>query len=197
MSKYFPGYRVGSMTLIDIAKKVSYKGNVWRVLCDCGRESEKRVSDFWKLQACSYACPLHKTRRAYPLGSRKEYMAWKDMLRRCLDSGHPSYADYGGRGITVYEGWVDNFHAFYEHVGAAPARHSIDRVDNNKGYEPNNVRWATRKTQSNNRRNTVYITANGQTKSLTEWAEHLGVAYDKLYYRYQYGWTHEDIVNRP
>jgi len=197
MSKYFPGYRVGSMTLIDIAKKVSYKGNVWRVLCDCGMESEKQVSDFWKLQSCSYVCPLHKTGRVYPLGSRKEYIAWKDILRRCIDSGHPSYENYGGRGITVCEEWVGNFHAFYEHVGAAPARHSIDRIDNNKGYEPGNVRWATTKIQCNNRRNTVYITANGQTKSLAEWAEQLGVVYSKLFYRYQHGWTHEDIVNRP
>lgn len=185
------------MTLINIAKKVSYKGNVWRVLCDCGAESEKQVSDFWKLQACSYTCPLHKTRRVCPLGSRKEYIAWKDLLRRCIDSEHPSYASYGGRGITVCKEWVDNFHAFYEHVGAAPARHSIDRIDNNKGYEPGNVRWATMKTQCNNRRDTVYITANGQTKSLAEWAEQLGAVYSKLFWRYQHGWAHDDIVNRP
>ena len=184
------------MTLINITKKVSYRGNTWKVICDCGMESEKRVSDFHKLQTCSYVCPLHKTCRVHPVGSRKEYTAWKDMLRRCLDTNNPAYANYGGRGITVYEGWVNSFHLFYGYMGAAPAKHSIDRVNNDKGYEPGNVRWATQKTQSNNKRNTVSITANGQTKTLSEWADQLGVSYDKLYYRYQHGWAHEDIVNK-
>jgi hypothetical protein len=82
-----------------------------------------------------------------------EYRAWKCMLTRCLNSGRPDWDDYGGRGVTVCAEWQRSFSAFFAHVGHKPSpRHSLDRIDNDRGYEPGNVRWATPEQQANNRR---------------------------------------------
>lgn len=197
MKRYKEGDKIGLMTLVRLHEKVSYGANKWVVLCDCGKESVKSASDFWKLQACSYTCPLHKTRAVYPKNTKKERHAWLDIKSRCFDPNHASYHLYGGRGITMCGEWADNFVAFYRHIGPAPSRkHSVDRIDNDKGYEPGNVRWATQKVQSNNRTNTVLITANGKTQPLAVWAEELGQAHSKLYWRYTHGWSHEDIINK-
>lgn len=82
-----------------------------------------------------------------------EYRAWLDMKQRCLNPKHKFYPDYGGRGITVHPAWIDDFMAFYKHVEPRPTkRHSLDRICVNGNYEPGNVRWATKKQQSRNRR---------------------------------------------
>jgi len=80
-----------------------------------------------------------------------EYQAWQNMRARCMNAAHPKYARYGGRGITVCPEW-DSFPAFFDHIGPRPsADHSLDRIDNERGYEPGNVRWATRREQQLNR----------------------------------------------
>lgn len=87
------------------------------------------------------------------LSNTPEYKCWQQIKARCLNPNHRAYADYGGRGITVHETWVNDFVAFLDHVGPRPSRrHSLDRIDNNRGYEPGNVRWASPKRQNNNRR---------------------------------------------
>lgn len=81
-----------------------------------------------------------------------EYKVWCGMKRRCLNKNDPSYAGYGAKGVTICDEWVHSFQAFYDHVGERPsAEHSIDRIDNSKGYEIGNVRWATKLQQSVNR----------------------------------------------
>lgn len=92
-------------------------------------------------------------RKTHGLSHTPEYAAWRDLKSRCLNPNHIAYPDYGGRGITVYEPWVHDFVAFYEHVGPRPSDdHTLDRLDNDKGYEPGNVAWRTWGVQQNNRR---------------------------------------------
>jgi hypothetical protein len=82
-----------------------------------------------------------------------EYRTWDAMKTRCLNPKSANYPDWGGRGITIYEPWVQDFQSFYAYVGPRPSpSHSIDRIDNDRGYEPGNVRWATKAQQSDNRR---------------------------------------------
>ncbi len=83
-----------------------------------------------------------------------EYKAWISMKKRCYNKNHPHYADYGGRGISVHPEWIHDAAAFIEHVGMRPSdKHSINRMDNDRGYEPGNVVWSTQDVQCRNRRN--------------------------------------------
>lgn len=113
------------------------------------------------------------------------------MKRRCDNPKNISYANYGGRGITVCPEWRDNFEAFLRDMGPRPAGHSLDRIDNDKPYEPGNVRWATRGTQANNTRANRRITHSGVTKTLSQWAHEIGVPVVTLHRRLADGWTLE------
>lgn len=82
-----------------------------------------------------------------------EYQCWQNIKKRCFNVRHPQYADYGARGITMHPAWVSNFKAFLGHVGPKPHPGvSLDRIDNDKGYCPGNLRWATPRVQNNNKR---------------------------------------------
>lgn len=99
------------------------------------------------------------------------YSRWSSMRRRCYKKTDPKYPRYGGRGIAVCKRWQD-FGLFFKDMGHPPtAAHSIDRIDVNGPYSPDNCRWATQKVQQNNRRNTTLIKIDGITKPLTQWAE--------------------------
>lgn len=115
----------------------------------------------------------------------KLYNVWRGVKKRCLNPNHYAYHQYGGRGITICDEWISNFQAFYEwalnngyRVGL-----TLDRINNNGNYEPNNCRWATWKEQGNNRRTNVFVTFNGKTKSMSQWADELGITREALYRR--------------
>ena len=111
-----------------------------------------------------------------------ERSAWYAMKRRCFDRSHESYDRYGGRGITVCEAWVHSFDAFYHDVGPRPGpEYSLDRYpDNNGNYQPGNVRWATRTEQMRNTRHNRILTFQGQSRTMVEWAEIIGIAGETL-----------------
>jgi len=116
-----------------------------------------------------------------------EYGVWEAMRSRCLNPNMPFYKYYGGRGITICNEWLNSFDAFYRDVGPRPDGYTIERVNNDGNYEPNNVRWASRAEQGQNRReasDAVKITYNGETRTMAEWARHLDVPYQMLYHRW-------------
>jgi hypothetical protein len=121
------------------------------------------------------------------------------MLQRCYNPHHASYPYYGGRGITVCLEWQQSFMAFYTDMGPRPTpRHSIERKNNDLGYEPTNCRWATRKEQVRNRRRNRFITFQGQTLCLTDWAEVTGINASTLSHRFHAGWDIEAMLTiRP
>lgn len=122
------------------------------------------------------------------------------MLQRCHNPRHPKFHLYGGRGITVAAEWHgrDGFAAFRAHIGPRPSlKHSVDRIDNSRGYEPGNVRWATQHEQMLNTRRTVWITAFGKTLTLDGWAVETGIRRRTLEWRREQGWDSERIVSQP
>ena len=98
------------------------------------------------------------------------------MIRRCNEEQHYNYKNYGGRGIKVCERWMSDFWNFVEDMGEKPSQaYSLDRIDNDGNYSPDNCKWSTSKEQNNNRRGRVNITYNGKTQSLSEWSRETGI----------------------
>lgn len=130
--------------------------------------------------------------------SSKEYRAWVSMKTRTTNPNYPHYDRYGGRGIRVCKRWLDSFDNFLQDVGEAPSpRHSIDRRDNEKDYEPGNVRWATPEQQSFNKSNTYFLTIDGETLSILEWSKRSGLTKQCIKGRIIRGWTPELAVKTP
>jgi hypothetical protein len=121
----------------------------------------------------------------------KIYMVWRTMKQRCLNPNSAAFVYYGGRGITICARWRDSFDAFLADMGKPAAGMTLDRIDNDRGYEPGNCRWATRKDQQRNTRRSHLVEWNGQTKSLAAWAEVLGVKPNTLVCRLSHGWSVE------
>ena len=122
-----------------------------------------------------------------------------DMKRRCYNPEEKFYKDYGGRGIKICDEWMDkkeghsNFQKWAVENGWEEGR-SIDRIDVNGNYEPNNCRWATPEEQANNRRNNNYVTINGVTKTTSEWARQIGISQNAFTGRINSGWTGEELL---
>lgn len=124
------------------------------------------------------------------------YRAWTAMLNRCRNPSNPAYAYYGGRGIKVCERWLD-YASFLEDMGPRPAGMTLERLDNERGYEPENCCWATRKEQTRNNRRNHYLTAGGERMLLTDWARRLGISAAALHKRIQRGWSEERVCLTP
>ena len=120
------------------------------------------------------------------------------MKEYCSNPRSAAFADYGGRGITVYLSWLKDFSAFYAHVGPRPSpQHTLERIDNDRGYEPGNVRWDTRTAQARNRRSNRLLTFDGRTLSVAEWGEIAPVNAAALHGRLKLGWTVERALTEP
>lgn len=128
-----------------------------------------------------------------------EYAAWLSMKGRCENPRHAAYPQYGGVGITIAPRWRESFAAFLVDVGPRPSTgHSLDRFPNGAGnYEPGNVRWATRAEQIRNRSMTIWLTHEGETLCLTDWARRLGISNVALSKRLATGWPIDLALTAP
>lgn len=124
------------------------------------------------------------------------FQAWLKMRERCGDASHPQFHRYGGRGIKVCAAWSKSFEAFYQDMGAPPPRHQIDRVDNDRDYEPGNCRWVTSKQNNRNRSNNVNVVWDGRSQTIAGWAEELGMLSATLWHRLD-RWPLERAMTEP
>jgi hypothetical protein len=118
------------------------------------------------------------------------------MRSRCNNPNVPAFPNYGGRGIKVCARW-DDFPNFLADMGEPPPGMSIDKIDNNRGYSPENCRWLSMADQNRNCRDNVYLTVRGETKCLSEWARSSGISQQTLSRRMAKGWTPETIISTP
>jgi len=134
-------------------------------------------------------------------GSTKEWRAWRAMIQRCTypSIGLKHYKRYGGRGIEVCEKWRNSFPEFLSDVGFAPTtKHTLDRINNDGNYTPENCRWATRSEQIRNSTKARYITFNSKTMTIGDWSEKLNINRQTLQMRMDvYGWTIERALSTP
>lgn len=118
----------------------------------------------------------------------RTFKSWDSMLQRCTNPNDPSYPRYGGRGIKVCKRWL-KFSNFLADMGVRPEGKTLDRINNDQGYKPGNCCWATAEEQQRNRRNSRWVTHNGQTKMLIDWSREMGIPYDLLLRRVNRGLT--------
>lgn len=114
---------------------------------------------------------------------RPEYSSWQAMKTRCYNKNHLHYGDYGGRGIKVCERWKSSFPNFIQDMGPKPDGYSLDRIDTNGDYCPENCRWVSWQKQQNNKRNNRKLTFSGETHTITEWADIIGIKRSAIYMR--------------
>ncbi len=124
------------------------------------------------------------------------YSSWVSMKERCSNPKATRFEHYGGRGIRVADRW-QSFDNFLADMGERPPGTTLDRIDNNGNYEPGNCRWATLKEQQRNRNVSILITYKGETKTLHEWSQIVGLTWQCLKGRYERGWPHSDIIETP
>lgn len=140
-----------------------------------------------------------------PRGNRKHggagsltYARWKAMKQRCDDASAANYRYYGGAGVTVCTRWRESFADFLADMGECPsAAMTLDRIDNSRGYEPGNCRWATRAEQNRNRSCCRQLTFNGRTQIVTAWAIELGLSPNLLLQRLYLGWSVARALSTP
>lgn len=120
-------------------------------------------------------------------GASKTYAIWRSIKQRCFNPNTEHYARYGGRGITMCDAWANSYAAFLADVGEKPKGMTLERINNDGNYELTNVRWSSRKEQANNRTTNVFVTHEGKTMTLAQWAEHLGYKYGLIGSRWKKG----------
>ena|SRR3990167_2056999 len=117
------------------------------------------------------------------------YNSWHSMKQRCYNKPNPYFHNYGGRGITVFSGW-HSFAGFLADMGNRPAGMTLDRINNDKNYEPGNCRWATKEVQMANRRDSRLYTYRGKNLCIAQWARRANISYATLTHRLlKKGWT--------
>jgi hypothetical protein len=196
------GRRFGRLIVLSIAPKTT-RMLKWNVRCDCGSE---RVVYGCHLKAgntvscgCKAASQKTRLRHGHWSGRRPtpEHATWAAMIQRCTNPKAPHYERYGGRGIAVCERWLV-FENFFADMGKRPSpKHSIDRKDNDGNYEPDNCRWATKLEQMRNTSVTRYLTHNGQTRPIGDWADEVGIAVRAIAKRLRRGWSIADALSKP
>jgi hypothetical protein len=131
--------------------------------------------------------------KTYRKSETRIYHVWNGMIGRCTHESYPSFKVYGGRGIEVCPEWRNSFEAFKEWAMANGYADNLtlDRLDGNGNYEPSNCRWATVKEQNSNKVNNHLVTFNGQTKTVSQWAEELGMKTQTLFSRFKRNWSVE------
>lgn len=187
----------------DLTKPKTYV--YWNCKCSCGNTKSVRADSLRGgfIQSCGcfgkeMRAEANTKHGMTQIGIKdSSYTAWSNMKSRCLNEKHPEYPNYGGRNITICDSWKTDYLIFNYEMGPKPNNTSLDRVDNNKGYYKENCRWASLSVQNNNKRNNNYITFNGKTLTLTDWAREINIQPAALYTRIKLGWSTEKMLTTP
>lgn len=157
----------------------------------CGKEFEPRLSEIEKIKSCG--CGGRFKIKHGKTGST-EYKSWDGMRQRCSNPNNSKYPLYGGRGIKVCERWQESFENFLADMGNKPDGTTLDRIDPDGDYEPNNCRWASVTEQNNNKRTNLVIEVDGQSKTVAEWVRKTGQNYTTVTERLSRGWSPKEAV---
>lgn len=193
------GQVFGKLTVVRFHEKASNGGSKWLCRCECGRECVvwaevlKRQPDI-RCKECRKEVQRAQ-RTTHGMKYTPEYMTWNQMKDRCLNSNSSNYRHYCARGITICDRWL-SFENFFKDMGLRPSiGHTLDRIDNDGNYTPENCRWAEASEQANNRRTNQFLTFNGKTQTWSQWAREIGLDKTVIRQRARKGWPVEKILS--
>lgn len=190
------GKRFGKWLAINPAPK---RGKIyfWNCQCDCGICREVSGSALRHNESLSCGCDKAEKMKAAITTHGKSragvYSSWNSMMGRCYNESHTHFNFYGAAGVSVCSEW-QSFEGFFADMGDRPEGCTIDRIDNNLGYQRGNCRWATKKEQANNRRNSKPIECFGLSMNVRDWSKATGIPWQTIDGRLRRGWTAEKAV---
>jgi len=203
--KELSGHRFGRLVALH---HVAAGRSSWSCRCDCGNLKLVTSTNLQSGHTLSCGCLTVENRGKSSIthGKTKSraYKSWFKAKSRCNCRSDKQYDDYGGRGVVVCDRWM-RFEDFYEDMGDPPAKHTINRINNDGNYSCGkcdvcirngwaaNCRWATPTQQVRNRRTTIHVTIEGQTKTLLEWCQNFNLPYKTVHQRLRSGWSHRDL----
>lgn len=205
---HYEGQRFGTLKVIKEDGRNEHGCVIWLCKCDCGKyfrtTSTYLRRGFSTSCGCMTAKKMSESSKTHGMGDSRLYGVWVNMKSRCYNKNNKRYCSYGGRDIKVCQEWRDSFEEFYKWAvlkgydpNAPYGECTLDRIDVNGDYTPQNCRWITNKEQQNNRRNNRYLEYNGEIKTMMEWAEQVGIKYATLRYRLKRGWSVERALETP
>lgn len=195
------GERYGNLVVISVVRTKGQRPK-WRCKCDCGKATEVDGRQLGSGRTSSCGCKRSKVGREINTRHGKHktrlYKIWAGVVSRCENPSSNVFKYYGGRGIGICHEWRVSFEAFASAVGNPPSEnHSLDRIDNEKGYVPGNVRWASRAQQSRNTRRNRMVKFKGERLCITDAAHKAGLRPSLVFTRLYRGWTESEALNTP
>lgn len=184
--KDLTGQKFGYLIPLYIDKSQKHKRTCWVCKCDCGNITTVPTCYLTSGHTKSCGCFKFASRnKKHGMRHTRIYNIWCGMKKRCYDKNEPCYCLYGAKGITVCDQWLNDFLEFYNWSiqNGYNDELSIDRIDNSKGYSPNNCRWVTIAQQQRNKSNNVYLEYKGERKIIVQWCEELGIDKKLVYGR--------------
>lgn len=194
MYRDISGQKFGLLTVIARDNEQTKAKNrlMWICSCECGKQKSISADNLLRGNTKSCGCLKEK----HSMSHSRLYSIWHSMKQRCNNQNSYPYPDYGGRGIRVCEEWNTDFTAFmkWAYENGYSDELTLDRIDNDKGYSPDNCRWTTMLVQRNNTRANKLLTINGRTMNASQWAKELGISRYTIYSRIRKGWSDEDVL---
>lgn len=197
------GMRFGNAVVISREGVSSDRHYLWKCVCDCGKEFLARGSDLKRGRIISCGCVRERNlsfgiNRRHGMKKTRLYSIWRNAKTRCNNSHSPQYRNYGARGISFYEPWRDNFDIFasWAFDNGYSDNLELDRIDNEKGYSPDNCRWVTRTVNASNKRTNHLINFHGITHTIAEWSRITGVPAATIRSRLNKGLSIEEALSR-
>ena len=181
------GKKIGRLTVITEAGSDKHGHVKWLCQCECGTQKVILGDPLQRGLTRSCGClrkeAVSKATSTHGMSGTTTYSAWNSMLGRCIYPNTNGYKNYGGRGITVCERWLHSFENFYADMGVKPKKLTLERIDNNKGYSPDNCKWASRTENNRNKRTNRIIRYDGKSQCISAWEEDLGMGKGVLSHR--------------
>lgn len=193
--KNLTGQRFSRWTVIERGPNLGRHVR-WLCRCECGNTALVASTNLVKGISRSCGCLHIDTISTHRRTGTPEHRTWIAMKSRCYTKSNIGYPYYGGRGIAVCDRWVHNFENFLADMGERPGpEYSLDRINSNDNYSPDNCRWAMREVQDNNRRDNRMLTFNGKTQTIAQWAREQNIAKNTIINRLNWGWPIEDALS--